>query len=135
MYLDYLPPARDLPDAPMLRFYDADRAEIEALHAAALDLASGTRPEVRFDQLPGVVTPGGAEFEGKLAQRSDRIREVAPNRFLLTLDSEGWLHMADLIAPFLDRPGGFQWLNYAFIERMLPDSISLLLSPSPDGRW
>lgn len=135
MYLDYLPPDRNLPDAPMLRFYDFDRAEVETLHAAALSLASGTPTALRFDQLPGVVTPGGVEFEGRLAPRPDWIREVASNRFSLALHSEGWLHMADLIAPFLEDLNGFQWLNYAFAARTPPGEISLLLSPGPDGRW
>lgn len=111
--LEYLPDGSD--DCPLIRLYDFEAADVVALQDLCVALAEGRVLEASLDNQPWVHAIGGCRLVLRAGVENCGVKfPIAGAPFVMeyTPGGEGWLEVADKIAPFVaDRPGGFQWLT------------------------
>lgn len=111
--LEYLPDGSD--DCPLIRLSDFETADVVALQELCIPLAEGRVREASLDSQAWVHAIGGCRLtlRAGIANRGVKV-PIAGAPFVMeyTPEGEGWLEVADKLAPFVaDRVGGFQWLT------------------------
>jgi hypothetical protein len=126
MKLEYL--ATGWSDCPLIRLCDFTRIEAGQFHAVLTDLATGTTERVEVQLLPFVEVVEQCRLA--LIRRGWDQAVIRTNRFAefeCGFTAETWENVADLVEPFAQGAGGFQWLATT------PGEAALLLSAS--GEW
>ena len=102
---------------PLLVLHGGDISERAELHRIFQALAAGTTSVVRLHELPFVNNPGGITFTAVSADVDFGVKEDKSTStfqwptFQWQRSQEAWSHIAMLMEPFLERGGGFQYLN------------------------
>lgn len=126
--LEYLPDGSD--DCPLIRLYDFEAADVVALQDLCLALAEGRVREVALDHQPWVHALGGCRLTLRAGVANRGVKAaVAGAPFVMEYmpEGEGWLEVADKLAPLVaDRLGTFQWLTNE-------GDVNVLISW--DGHW
>ncbi|MFG0285345.1 MAG: hypothetical protein ACF8R7_13075 [Phycisphaerales bacterium JB039] len=111
--LEYLPDGSD--DCPLIRLYGFDAGDVVALRRLCLALAEGRVREASLDSQRWAHAIGGCRLTLRAGAANRGVKTpVAGSPFVMEYarEGEGWLEVADKLAPFVaDRPGGFQWLT------------------------
>lgn len=126
--LEYLPDGSD--DCPLIRLSAFEPADVIALQNLCLALAEGRVREASLDNHPWVRAIGGCRLtlRAGIANRGVRIpMPGTPFVMEYSPEGEGWLEVADKLAPFAEDPRrGFQWLTNE-------GEVNVLISWN--GRW
>lgn len=125
MKVEYLHSGAD--DCPLIRLFDYDPADADALRDACLSLAAGRLAEFNVHAQPWAQPIGGCRLLLRSATRGRGVSFPAPGQpFVMEYDADGWLEVAEKLQPFVDGSDGFQWLTNE-------GDVNVLISR--DGLW
>lgn len=125
MKLDFL--RSGSPDCPLIRLYEFDLRQIEALQRIALRLTQDASAVVVLHREAGVQQIDGCELVLRQGNQDRGVEQSAECTFEWTLTKGAWLDVATLLQPFRQPEfNGYQWLNRV-------GKIAVLLSA--DGKW
>jgi hypothetical protein len=125
MKLEFL--ASGSSDCPLIRLYEFDLPQIDALQQIALRLTRDSTAVVALHSEAGIQQMNGCKLTLRQGERDHGVEQSAERTFEWTLTKGAWLDVAALIQPFRQPESkGYQWLNRA-------GRIAVLLSH--DGGW
>lgn len=117
----------DCDECPLIRLYEFTATEVRALHELTQSLAAGRVSEVALHTLTWVRPIDECPLTMKVGPINRGVRTPKPGTpFEMVYTANGWLQIADKIAPFMDGSGGYQWLTEE-------GEVNVLLSK--DGSW
>lgn len=118
MKLEFLPDGAE--ECPLIRLYDFEAAEIDALCEACRGLADGGILEFPLHAETWVESLGGCELTLQISDRDIGVLLPAKGRrFVLAQQSDWWREAAGRIQPFAAGRGGFAWLSAGGDVRVL----------------
>lgn len=125
MKIEFLPEGS--PDCPLIRIFQFQREEVEALRAACRELAEGKRTEFILHEQPWIDAVGECAFIWKAGTKDMGVRLPPPgDPFVLIFSDEGWREVEDKLLPFADSSPEFNWLT---------DGGEVEVLISNDGSW
>ena len=122
MKIDYLKEGSD--NCPLVRLYNFDSKDATRLRATFQALADGSIERARLEPVESV---DGTQLTFVRSPQDVGVTATGSKNFEVTLSSEGWLEVADLIVPFCEGSVGYQWLA--------PQSRRIQWLFSRDGSW
>lgn len=128
--LEYIPDGSEL--CPLIRLFGFEAADVVALRELCLSLAEGRVTAVSLEGQSWVRAVGGCRLVLRAGDRNRGIRaskqggDEGARVFEMEYAREGWLEVADKLAPFASGLAGFQWLTNE-------GDVRLLVSRS--GEW
>ena len=115
---------------PMIRLFDFEASDVALLRDVCLELGAGSVREVCLDSQSWVRAIGGCRLTLRAGAANRGVRmpdEGGPFVMEYTREGEGWLEVADKLAPFAEgRATGYSWLT-------TEGDVNVLISW--DGSW
>ncbi len=110
MKIEYLESGSE--DCPLLRLFEFEKSDVEALREVCLSLATGRITEFRLYSQSWVESIGGCNLilRSGIKNLGARWGKRVTDAFTIEFNSEGWLEVADKIQPLTKCNGGYQWL-------------------------
>lgn len=126
MKIEYL--EGDQPPLPLVRLFDFQPEEVNALRKACNDLADGRISEFAMHQQPWARPVNGCRFVWRASSKDVGVRVSAPDQpLVLEYSDEAWREVEGKLSPFVDpRPNTFNWLT-------MEGDVDVLVST--DGKW
>jgi hypothetical protein len=111
----------------LIRFYEFNEDERQALVQNLRDLITGKQASVRIHELPGVEALAGLELTAMVGDRQKEIVPLSDNRFNWIIRPVDWEDIVEKIETLPeDSKGHYQWLtDYSAVEVLF----------SQDGTW
>ena len=122
--LEYI--AEGSKDCPLIRLYSFDQQELLRLREAVAALSKETAQSISLHEQPGIEPINSCELTLRSGTRDLGVLKAGLLKFECVLTPDTWECVKELIDPFFDSGGGYQWLSEQ-------GNISLLLSES--GSW
>lgn len=123
--IEFLPDGS--PDCPLIRMFEYQPNEVEALRTACRELADGKRTEFALHEQAWIESVGGCAFIWKAGTKDVGVRLPRPgDPFVFIFSDEGWREVEDKLLLFAPRSPGFNWLT---------DGGDVEVLISNDGRW
>lgn len=125
MKIEFL--AEGSPDCPLIRIFQFQPGEVEALRTACRELAEGNRTEFALHEQPWIEAVGGCAFVWKAGTKDIGVSlPRAGDPFVFVFSDEGWREVEDKLLPFAHSSFGFNWLT---------DGGDVEVLISNDGYW
>lgn len=125
MKIEFLPEGS--PECPLIRIFQFQPGEVEALRTACRELADGKRTEFALHEQPWVEAVGDCAFIWKAGLKDIGVRLPQDGKpFILIFSNEGWREVEDKLLPFARSSTGFNWLT---------DGGDVEVLISNDGSW
>jgi hypothetical protein len=122
--LEYI--AEGSKDRPLIRLYSFDQQELLRLREAVEALSKETVQSTSLHEQQGIEPVDSCELILRSGARDLGVLQTGPAKFECVLTPDTWGGVKELIDPFVESSGGYQWLSEQ-------GKISLLLSKS--GSW
>lgn len=114
-------------ECPLIRIFEFQAGEAEALRMACQELADGKRTEFALHEQSWVEAINGCAFIWKADAKDVGVRLPQPGEpFVLIFSDEGWREVHDKLLPFAQSRYWFNWLTNEGDVRVLVSS---------DGYW
>jgi hypothetical protein len=123
MKIDFI--QNDSQNAPILRLFTVEKAEIEFLQSCLNKLTIHEKTEVNISELPISQTDIRVLFRWNKLDLGMRINRTK-TEFILELAEESWLEIMEKLDPFLENQSGYTWLYNSSLIHMLFTT---------DGEW
>jgi len=126
MKIEYLD--GDRPPLPLVRLFDFQAREVNALREACNGLADGTLTEFLLHEQPWAESVNQCQFVWRTSQKDIGVRLRSPGQpLVLEYSDEAWREVEGKLSQFLEpRPNTFNWLT-------MEGDVEVLISP--DGKW
>ena len=124
MKLEYI--ADGSQECPLIRLYSFDESELRRLREVVEALSKKTVQSAFLYEQPGIEPIDSCELTLRSGARDLGVLKTGPAKFECVLTPDTWEWVKELIDPFFESSGGYQWLSEQ-------GKISLLLSKS--GSW
>ena len=114
-------------DCPLIRMFEFQPNEVEALRALCRELADGKRTEFALHEQPWVEPIGGCSLIWKSGAKDIGVRLPRTGHpFVFIFSGDGWREVEEKLLPFAQSGPGFNWLT---------DGGEVEVLISNDGSW